>query len=150
MRAQEEGSIEIFKLYGASAGHPYVESGALPVRYFDKFFNGHALPDSWVPPPFEVRRPSSKLADILAWKESLPLLSKRAVDLLCAVAPECAEYRHFTAIRGHAYYVVNVLAQEDILDLDRSELSRTEGGRIRSIQGHSFTRTDDSSQLFKL
>jgi hypothetical protein len=143
-------SIEIFKLHCTSAGHPYVQSGALPVGYFDEFFNGQALPESWSPPLVEVRRTRSKLSDIVAWKESLPLLSERAVDLFRAVAPHCAEYRQFMSIRGHPFYVVNVLAQEDIVDIDRSELTRMGEGRMRSIRSYAFKTSHVSNQVFKL
>ena len=143
-------TIAIFKLHCKSAGHPYVQSGALPVGYFGKYFNGKILPKEWIPPEFEIRRFSSKLPDIIAWKEPLPLLSERAVALFRTIAPDCAEYREFTLIRKRPYFVLNVLAVEDILDVGGSKTSRTSDGRIRSIQEYAFSTAEVPSQVFKL
>lgn len=138
------------KLNCSSAGYPYVLSGALPRGYFTRFFNGKPLPDSWTPPPVEIRRAKAKLPDAIAWKEHLALLSKRAVDLFEETAPGCAEYREFLSIRGSPYYVLNVLTTENILDLENSEFTRSANGDIRTVQRYFFTVERTSSPLFKL
>lgn len=143
-------SIQIFKLNSASDGFPTVQSGALPKGYFAQFFNGTSLPDSWEPPPVEIRRMKARLPDIIAWKEYPPLLSRRAVELFDDVAPGCAEYKEFVSIRGELYSVVNVLAKEDILDLGRSEVTRLSDGGIRSVKRYMFKTDHTSHPLFKL
>ncbi len=143
-------TINIFKLNSASSGFPTIQSGALPKGYFNEFFNGEPLPVSWAPPPFEVKRAKAKLPDIIAWKEYLPLLSRRAVELFREHAPGCAEYKEFVTIRGERYSVINVLAKENILDVDKSEVSHTVDGGIRSVQSFVFTNDQVSSPLFKL
>lgn len=104
---------EIYKLACTSKGHPYVLSGALPVGYFEQFFNGHLLPEDWQPPEHSIHGERNKRADIIAWKESLPLLSERAVEIFGSLAPGCAEYRLFTKIKSEPFFVINVLAAED-------------------------------------
>ena len=107
---------EIYKLACTSKGHPYVLSGALPVGYFDQFFNGRQLPAGWRPPEHSVRGERNKSADIVAWKEALPLLSARAVEVFESIAPGCAEYKLFTEIKREPFFVINVLAAEDSSD----------------------------------
>lgn len=143
-------STNIFKLNSASTGYPTIQSGALPRGYFREFFNGEPLPDSWEPPPFEISRAKAKLPDIMAWKEYLPLLSKKAVELFRDVAPDCAEYREFVSIRGELYCAVNVLAKEDILDLDRSEVTHLVDGTIRSVKRYVFKSDHVECPVFKL
>lgn len=143
-------SINIFKLNSSSSGYPTIQSGALPRGYFSEFFNGKPLPDSWKPPPIEIKRPKAKLPDIIAWKEYLPLLSKRAVELFNEVAPGCAEYREFVSIRGELYSVVNVLATEDILDVERSEVTRSIDGGIISVKRFVFNADHEPRPVFKL
>lgn len=143
-------SINFFKLNCAAAGYASIQSGALPRGYFTEFFNGKPLPDSWEPPPVEVKRAKAKLPDIIAWKEYLPLLSTRAVELFKEFAPGCAEYKEFVTIRGELYCVVNVLAQEDILDLDRSELMLSVDGGIRSVKRYIFNADHVQSPIFKI
>src|SRR5690606_34776514 len=68
------------------------------------------LPPDWQAPHHTVHGATYPLADAIAWKEPLPLLSARAAEILDSVAPNCAEYRHFTDISGAPYYLLNVLA----------------------------------------
>lgn len=143
-------SIGIYKLNCASAGHPYLQSGALPRGYLNEFFNGEPLPSSWAPPPFEVKRTNAKLPDIIAWKEYLPLISARGVDIFSELAPRCAEYRRFMSIRGCDYFVVNVLAKEDILDLKESELTLSASGVVQSVRRFAFLNGNVKSPIFKL
>lgn len=146
----ERMSTNIFKLNSASSGYPTIQSGALPRGYFSEFFNGAPLPDSWEPPPVEIKRAKARLPDIIAWKEYLPLLSKRAVDLFNEVAPGCAEYGKFVSIRGELYSVINVLATEDLLDLERSEVTRSIDGGIRSVTRYVFKADHVPRPVFKL
>ena len=103
----------IYKLVARALRRPHVRSGAFPVGYFQDHFNGTPLPEGWLAPPHELHGASYRLADAVAWKEPFPLLSPRAVEVLEAVAPGCAEYRFFSEIKGVPYYVVNVLAIAD-------------------------------------
>lgn len=104
---------EIYRLACTSKGHPYVLSGALPLGYFEKFFNGRQLPRDWRPPEHSIHGERNKRADIISWKESLPLLSERATAVFDSIAPGCAEYRLFTKIKHEPFFVINVLAGED-------------------------------------
>ena len=72
-----------------------------------------------------------------------PLLSERAVDIFQSIAPDCAEYRLFTHIKEKPYYVMNVLATQDILDTGKSESSPS------GIMKYAFKRNPDAP-LFKL
>lgn len=143
-------SIGIFKLNSISAQFPRIQSNALPRGYFNEFFNGKPLPDTWQPPPVEVKREKSKLPDIIAWKEYLPLLSTKAVQLFGEIAPGCAEFKEFVSIRGRMYFVMNVLATEDILDLERSEITHSMDGRRCSVKRYVFKTDDVTSPVFKL
>lgn len=140
----------IYKLHANEVGHPYLISGALPQGYTNHYFNGTALPESWIPQEVQIVRPKKKLPDIIAWKANLPLLSERAVEIFKSVAPSCAEYRLFTHIRDRPYFVLNVLAQVDIFDQGRSEFTLTADGRIRTVQTYAFTTMDVASPIFKL
>lgn len=143
-------SIGIYKLNCASSGHPYLQSGALPRGYLTEFFNGEPLPNSWTPPPFEVKRAKAKLPDIIAWKEYLPLISARGVDIFSEFAPGCAEYRKFMSIRGRDYFVVNVLAKEDVLDLKASDLTLSADGGVKTVRRFAFLTENVKSPIFKL
>ena len=142
-------NTNIFKLNSKSSGHAYLVSEALPQGYFKEYFNGKPLPSSWVPPAFEIKKVKAKLPDILAWKEYLPLLSHKAVNLFEEIAPGCAEYKECLRIEGNPYYVINVLAAQDILDIENSEVSLTTDGNIRLVKRFVF-RNHVSSPLFKL
>lgn len=143
-------SINIFKLNSASTGYPTIQSRAQPLDYFNEYFNGKPLPDSWNPPPVEIRRAKAKLPDIIAWMENLPVFSNRAVELFDQIAPGCAEYKEFVSIRGTRYNVINVLATEDILDPDRSEVTRSIDGGIRSVKRYAFKVDHALHPIFKL
>jgi len=142
-------NIGIFKLHGAAIGLGIL-SRALPRGYFTEFFNGRRLPDTWEPPPFEIRGATARLPDIIAWKEYLPLLSPRAIQLFEEVAPGCAEYREFALIRGRSYCAVNVLATEDIFDLGRSEWTPSLSGEVRNVKRYVFSTEDVPNPMFKL
>lgn len=142
-------NINIFKLNSSSSGYAYLVSEALPRGYFKEYFNGKPLPSSWAPPPFEIKRVKAKLPDILAWKEYLPLLSVKAVKLFEEVGPGCAEYKECLAIKGNRYYVINVLATQDILDVENSEVSLTTDGNIRLVKRFVFSN-QVPGPLFKL
>ncbi len=86
----------------------------------------------------------------MQWKQYLPLLSEKAVQLFEQAAPGCAEYREFLSLRGRRYYVLNVLALEDTLDMERSEISRYEDGRIRAVRRYYFDFTSYPKPIFKL
>lgn len=142
-------NTNIFKLNSNSSGHVHLVSEALPRGYFEEYFNGKPLPSSWAPPPFEIKRVKAKLPDILAWKEYLPLLSVEAVKLFEEIAPGCAEYMECLTIKGNPYYVINVLATEDILDVENSEVSLTTDGNIRLVRRFVFNN-HVPGPLFKL
>lgn len=142
--------FQIFKLHASSRGYPTIQGGALPRGYMRAFFNGQRLPASWTPPPFEIRGAKGALPDIIAWKETLPLLSGSAVALFEEVAPGCAEYRECVAIRSATYSVVNVLAQEDIFDPDRSETSPAASGASFAVRRYAFKAARTGNPLFKL
>lgn len=142
-------NTNIFKLNSNSSGHAYLVSEALPQGYFKEYFNGKPLPSSWAPPPFEIKRVKAKLPDILAWKEYLPVLSGRAVKLFEEIAPGCAEYKECLTIKGNPYYVINVLAAQDILDVENSEVSLTTDGNIRLVKRCVFS-DHVAGPLFKL
>ena len=90
------------------------------------------------------------MPDAIAWKEHLLLLSEKAVHVFKEVAHGCAEFREFVSIRGNPYYVLNVLATENILDLDKSELVRAADGSVHSIRRYIFTNSHASHPIFKL
>lgn len=142
-------NTNIFKLNSNSSGHAYLVSAALPQGYFKEYFNGKPLPSSWAPPPFEIKRVRAKLPDILAWKEYLPLLSVKAVKVFEDIAPGCAEYKECLTIKGNPYYVINVLAAANILDVENSEVSLTTDGNIRRVKRFFFSN-HAPSPLFKL
>ena len=103
----------IYKLVARPHKRPYILSGALPVEYWKDHFNGYPLPANWQPPAHTVHGTTYALSDAIAWKEPLPLLSARAVELLEKIAHGCAEYRYFCHIKDEPYYVLNVLAEAD-------------------------------------
>ena len=109
-------SSSIYKLVARTQRRPYVLSGALPVGYLQTLLTGHPLPTDWQAPDHAVHGTSYPLSDAIAWKESWPLLSARAVELVDSIAPGCAEYRYFTKVRGAPYYLLNVLATGDPTD----------------------------------
>lgn len=78
-----------------------------------------------------------------------PLLSERAVKIFSDIAPDCAEYRFFTTISSKPYFVMNVLAAEDILDETASDVTRSESGEIVSVVKFAF-RELPTRPLFKL
>ena len=106
----------IYKLVARSQRRPYVLSGALPVDCGPDVLNAHPLPADWAAPAHTLHGTSYALSDAIAWKESWPLLSARAIELFDSVAPGCGEYRYFTEIKGAPYYLLNVLATGDPTD----------------------------------
>jgi hypothetical protein len=127
-----------------------VLSGAVPVGYYDSLFNGHRLPQDWRPPAFTVHGERNRPADIVAWRGASPLLSERAVEVFEAVAPGCAEYKYFADIRKQAYFVMNVLATEDVLDTESTIGDRDDFGQFGSIESYRFKDKPLASRLFKL
>lgn len=129
----------VFLMTAVSSGHPYVlNQEALSPGYHSRTFTGRRLPDDWQPPPHTVERKSAKLADALGYETSFPLFSERAANLLGAAAPDCAEFRHFTEVRGKPYYLMNVLVSADVLDEQQSECTRSKSGEIITIVKHAF------------
>ena len=143
-------SSGIYKLHVASRRRPYVLSGAPEPSYHTNNFNGRPLPEDWQPPTHEVHGTSYRLSDAIAWRGPHPLLSERSVDVFQSVAPGCAEYKFFTHIKGRPYYVLNVLAAEDILDEARSEVTRAASGQIITVVRYAFKSTSPAAPLFKL
>ena len=140
----------IFKLVSRSIRRPSVwNETALPVGYFDKNFNGTPLPDDWKAPEHYLRGKSYRPSDCLSWQQPRPLLSERAVEIFNQVAPGCAEYRYFTNVRDRSYFVMNVLASDDILDEPNSDVTRTTTGVIVTVLKYAF-RSDPAHPLFKL
>jgi hypothetical protein len=117
------------------------------VSYYLENFNGQPLPKGWVPPQHYVRGTSYRPSDCISWSQ--PLLSERAVQVFSDVAPGCAEYRLFTHIKGKRYFVINVLASDDVLDEDASEVTRASSGEIITVKSYAF-RQAPSKPLFKL
>ena len=141
----------IYKLVAPSRRRPSVYTGAPEPEYWRTHFNGTPLPVDWQPPPHKVRGASHSLADALSWKESIPLLSERAVSLFRQVAPDCAEYRPFARISGQDYYALNVLAAVDILDEANSETTRSASGEIITITRYAFIEAaPNPPPVFKL
>ena len=144
---------DIYIMTAASAGHPYILSAAeIPVAYHKATFRGQPLPSDWKPLPFSIERKSARLADALAFEPSFPLFSSRATELLKSVCSDCAEFRLFAEIKGKPYFLINVLTAADVLDEDRSEVTRTDSGEIMNIQRYAFKPVDRASlpPIFKL
>jgi hypothetical protein len=51
-----------------------------------------------------------------------PLVSERARDCISSIAGAGVEFLEFHKVKSHATFVMNVLACEDVLDLQRSSL----------------------------
>ena len=142
--------VRIFKLVARSIRRPSVWcETALPIGYFNHNFNGSPLPSNWEPPAHYVRGLSYGLSDCISWQLPRPLLSERAAEIIGNVAPGCAEFRQFTKIKGRPYFVMNVLASEDVLDEDASEVTRATTGEIITVVRYAF-RKEPSAPLFKL
>jgi hypothetical protein len=140
----------IYKLVARSIRRPSVwNETALPVGYFDYHFNGRPLPTPWTPPAHYLRGLSYRLPDCVSWRFGSPLVSERAAAVLECVAPGCVEYRHFLDIKGKPYFVMNVLASEDVLDEGASEVTRTNSGKIVSVIRYCFRRSP-AVPIFKL
>lgn len=139
--ASESG---IYKLVANGVRRPSVwMNSAPPPEYWREHFNGGLLPEDWVAPEHWIRNLSCKPSDCISATMPGPLLSERAVGVFQSIAPGCAEYRFFTRIKEKPYYVMNVLAIQDILDAEKSESSP--GG----IRKYAFKRNPDAP-LFKL
>lgn len=135
-------SRRIYRLVARSIRRPSVWSvTAHPVGYFNDHFNGHPLPIGWTAPPHCIRGASYRPSDCVSWEGPRPLLSERAVEVFEDVAPGCAEYRFFTEIKGHPYFVINVLTSEDILDDSSSEVTRSAAGEIVTVIKYAFRRS---------
>jgi hypothetical protein len=140
----------VFKLVARSIRRPSVwNEAAHPVDYFKDNFNGQPLPPDWKPPAHYIRGGSYGLSDCISWELPRPLLSERARRVIDDVAPNCAEFRHFADIKGKPYFVLNVLASDDVLDEESSEVTRSASGEIVTVVRYAFCRAP-SIPLFKL
>lgn len=119
----------------------------MPVGYYKDHFNGRPLPADWQAPPHYIRGGSYRPSDCILWQR--PLLSERAVELFKEVAPDCAEYRLFTHIKGKPYFVLNVIASDDVLDEAGSEVTRSSKDEIITVVRYAFLR-EASLPLFAL
>lgn len=128
----------VFKLDVSSKGHPYVLSRNLAPDFDEKVFGDAASTSDFDPGDYEIRARSSKLADAMAWRPSVPLLSERAVSVLKAHAPGCAEYRYFGQIRENAYFALHVTARADVLDMAASDCLFGEDGQLLTVFAYSF------------
>jgi len=54
------------------------------------------------------------------------------------------------SIRGNTYYVLNVLATENILDLENSEFTLSAGGGMGTVRRYAFSMKHAPSPVFKL
>jgi hypothetical protein len=140
----------VFKLVARSIRRPSVwNESAHPADYFKDNFNGHPLPPAWAPPAHYIRGASYRLSDCVSWELPRPLLSERAVGVIDDVAPNCAEFRYFADLKGKPYFVLNVLASDDVLDEASSEVTRAPSGEIVTVVRYEFSRSP-SIPLFKL
>lgn len=75
----------------------------------------------------------------------MPLLSERAVRVFQSTAPGCAEYRYFAHLKGKPYFMLNVVATENILDHKRSTGPRNDDGALISVNAYVFSHFDPAS-----
>jgi hypothetical protein len=91
--------------------------------YFNAHFNGEPMPSDWTPPPAEIDGKSKKAADFISWMRGAPVVSKKAMDALLPIVGASVQFLPFHAIKGKAYFAMNVVAIERaLLDAARSDI----------------------------
>lgn len=145
-----KSSPPAYLVHAASQRRPTVWLNTQPPGYFSDRFNLQDFGSAWPPTIREVRGLSYALPDAMIWTGPGPLVSARAVDLLQAIAPNCAEYVFFASIKGKGYFAVNVPCGSDVLDEGRSLVNRSSSGAIVSIRRHAFMPDACFPALFKL
>jgi hypothetical protein len=140
----------VYLLKASGQRRPTVWIGPLEPGFFRDRFNGKPLSRDWQPPIREVRGLSYSLPDAMLWTGPGPLLSQKAVRAFETAAPGCAEYPHFTDIKGKPYYAIYVRNETDALDEERSEINISTAGTPLSIRRHAFKPGMELPPLFKL
>jgi hypothetical protein len=122
--------------------------------YFQKHFIAVSMTDAWEPPDIRIQGKSKRLRDFVCWMMSVPVLSKKAVEVLEPLIGQHCEILPLIELRGKPFYALNVLTTVDCLDKAGSDIlySPNDPVRILSIGPYKFDekKIPDDIPIFKL
>jgi hypothetical protein len=105
-------------------------------------FNGTKLSDNWVVPKLLISKGSSyKKCDFPYFSCGLPLVSKKALDILLPIITDSVEILPMD-VEGEMYYGINVLRVLDVVDYDKTDHWFLPSGKI-IVEKYAFHNCDE-------
>lgn len=118
-------------------------------------FDGRRLRYKWKPLPVERMNPEKKLPLSDAPGFTIPVFSKRALDILLPCIQDCVEILElvFDEHDEQQYFGINVISVLNVIDYEKAEYIRFQSsGRIMLFTKYAFKECDDLKEypIFKL